>query len=346
MLVPLLPLLFACSEIGDDNTDTNSNPVRRGSLLVIDEKDQLLNRLDLGDLELSRIAVVGSAANDIEIDDHYAYVVNSLNSSLYLYDLSNGGVLTVVFPSSGYPDYANRNPYNLAVDSNLIYVTMSAGNSLTVVDKATLSILTDVALPSPGYPEGVAFDAGRIYVATSAGFLGFGDPGNQSNSRVVVLSKQDYATEAQIPVLRNPQSVAVSPDGRVYAACTGLYNTNTWAYEGGGLVAVEPAAGATNLVETDVQFVTVKADGAYLYAIDDGWDPFGLGLVIYSTNGLRVTNLLAGQNLKGLDFDGERIYLSSSAYTYGPECAYFVAKSNYAVTVISNVPGGDAALWK
>lgn len=325
-LPAVLGLLASCSE---PETVQGIFPVPHGVLLAIDEANQALNVLNLADGTLTNCAVLGASPNDVEVSGDYAYVAASLDGTLTRLDLSNGNVTTLSFASGA-------NPYNLAVDGSRIYVTLSAANALAVVDAASMKIVTNVSLGGTGYPEGVAFDGSYVYLATCDGWSG-----GYGNGRVTVLDKTTFALVTNVALADNAQSVAVGADGRVYAACTGAYNGTTWSYEGGGLYRIDPSDfGVTNLA-ADTQVFEVKAYGGLVYALDSAWGTTKLGLTVWSTNGPFVTNLLAGSDLKGLDFDSGHVYVTSA---YGGTDAYSIDRSDWSVGTISGVGGGDAAL--
>lgn len=334
MALTALFVLNACAEMPVDNPDdTNSTPVNRHCLLAIDEKNEVLNRIDLDTFAMTQVAVLGTAANDIEISGDYAYVAVSMEYKLLRIDLVNGGIISLTFDPGA-------NPYNLAVAGGRIYLSLSAANAFAVVDASSMTLLTNIALPSPGYPEGVAVDETNIYIATCDGYAG-----SYANGRIAVLDRKTLTFVTNVPVADNAQSVSAGADGRVFAACTGAMDTN-WIYCGGGLFGIDRDTYAAAAVETNVQLFVVKRDGGFIYAIDSPYGATCMGLVVYSTNSSRVTNLLPGANLKGLDFDEGRIYVSSGSYTYASENVTIFSKSDYSMTVVSNVFGGDIALWE
>jgi hypothetical protein len=334
-------LTFAVlSGCGVGEEDFTTQPVEKGSLLVIDEANQTLNRVSLSDFKTGSVGYVGEAANDIEIDGKYAYVVSSLSAAIFRINLEGGYVTTFT-----YNQYPKPNPYNIAVDEGNIYATLSVGNRLSVISKDTFKEIEAIDLVDNGYPEGVTFDENHIYIASSDGYIEWGNPGNYKNGRVVVIDKNDYSIVTNIPVFDNAQSVSYGDNGFVYVACTGEYDTGNFSYTGGGLVAINTSDFSTNVIQKDYQFYVVKYNDNRIYAIDSAYGHTKQGLVIYSTDGTKITNLLEGKNLKGLDFNNEKIYVSHG-YSVDIANSYIIDKESFDITVISNTGGGDLALYK
>lgn len=330
MAVLVVLVLGSCAENLADK-DTSTAP-EKGSFLVIDENNKVLNQVSIADKTVKKLMAVGSAANDIEIDGNFMYIIYSMDNMITKVNLTNG-FMDGLISFDGSP-----NPYAMSIDGNKIYVSLAVSNQLSVIDATSFAITTNIDLSTPGYPEGVAYDANNIYVATSAGYF----PG-YTDSRVVVLAKSNYGIVTNISVATNPQSVAVDANGDVFVACTG----KGFPYSSGGLMRIQPSANyATNMISNDIQVDTVKYNNGKLYALDNSWGTTKSGLMVFSTNGDFITNIFAGVGLKGLDFDDTRIFLSH-AYSTVPTNCYFIDKSDYStIATIANAGGGDAVLYQ
>jgi len=329
--------LSGCSE-GLQEEQSISRAVKKGSILVINEVAQVLNCIDPDDHTISQVSYVGNSANDIEIDGDFAYVLASQNNTIFKIDLKNGGFIKTL---SLIEDYTSLpSPYNQAIDSNNIYISFWENGKLGIVDKSSFSLKKSVILGSSSYPEGVAVDSNYVYVA-----LTYYNGGSYSDRKVAIVDKNSYQIITNINVLTNPQSVAMDKNGALWVACTGYYNTNIWLYEKGGLTKIVKVGEifTANTVNQDASYYVVKFDGDRIYAIDSLYSTTASGLNVYLLDGTKVTNILAGKNLKGIDFDNNYIYVSEA---YGGNSVYIINKNTYSITTINNTGGGDLALYK
>ncbi|MGC8764328.1 MAG: YncE family protein [Brevinematia bacterium] len=317
----LLVVIFSCSEVPQSSSSAEGVP--KNSLLVIDEANMYLKSYNISSGEVKSLMEIGNAANDIEVDGDYAYVAVSLDNKLLRINLLS--------LSKDFIDFAGANPYNLCLDSDRIYLTLSVSNKLAVVSKSTFSVITNISLVSPGYPMGVRVDANYVYVATSDGYPSYG------NSRIEIYSKANYSLITNIATIhKNPQSLWVK-NGLVYIAATGTYSSN------GG---VERLAVSNFNIES---FATIPSPNpTYIYGFDNyicviesSWGGSG-GVYVYNESTALLTNLLGGISLKGMEAKDGFLYVSEA---YAGTKTYKINMSDYSVSQIP-VGGGDIAIYK
>ena len=294
--------------------------VEKGSILVIDEANQVLKAVNLSNGTVSQIAYVGNAANDIEIDGDNVYIAASLNHTLLKINLSNGITHALRFPGS-------PNPYNLRISDGRVYVTQLSSNMVSVVDKNTMALLTNIVLQTGGNPEGIIVTE-NIYVATSAGYAS-----GYSNSHIEVYNTSTYAFVTNIPTAKNPQSLC-NYGGTIFVAATGAYDGSGKVQQLNGNVASD----LPGIASTQPAFLAYKNNK--LFVIDSTYG--SEKLIVADSSGNVITALLAGKNLKGISFDNSYAYLSEG---YGGNSAYRCSLADYSITTYTNTGGGDCVYY-
>lgn len=327
-LVPIALFMFSGCEMLQK---IPFEPVEKGSLIVVDEANQSFYAINTNSLAKRMVGVFPTTTvNDVEVEHDFAYFVISSplanpteGNKLLRFDLSNGSLIALSLP-------AGSNPYNLAVDADRIYVTLSVSNMLAVIDKTSFLVSSYRALPRAGEPYGVAFDAGSVYVATSAGWMT-----GYSDSHIVRFSKTDFSATT-IPVGPNPMSIAVH-DGTLYVACTGDYS-------GTGCVqsVTLSTLAVSNMTLPALTPTFVKYHDHCLFATDATWGGSG-GVIVHVISNALNTRILAGSDLKGLDFAQGRVFLTEG---YLGSKIYSVNLDDLSVTTNSGPGGGDCALYR
>lgn len=328
LALALLAILSGCEMLP---LGPGSQPVSRGSLLLIDEANQVLNRIDLSTLRTEFHSYLGPAANQILLDGDFAYLAVSLSHSILRINLAEGGA------PLAYSWFGSPNPYMMALDNDYLYVSLAQANQLAVLDKTSLTLVTNLNMPAGDYPQGLAVDDSRIYIATSRGYVGWGDTRNYSNSQVVVLSKSSLSLLTNITVHTNPHQLLLVSNQ--------LYLTAASHYDGSGRIQVLSTLDYTlNDVEMlpslSPGYIYGDADG--IYATDDQWSGSG-GLYIWLPGSDHTNHLLPGTGLKGISSDLSNIYCSEA---YGGDHVYIIRKTDWSISILSNTGGGDLALYQ
>lgn len=329
-------VLTGCSEILPRNDVFE--PIAKNSLIVLDQQNQSVSAFDtVKNKNILLGTLPTTTPNDVKIKGDFAYVVLSSpfsnpsdGNKLVRYNLTTGDrtFLSLALGS---------NPYNQAIDGSNIYITLSVSNQVAVVDIDSFSVSQLIDLSPVGAPYGIAYDSDNIYVATSVGYIGWGDAGNYTNSRITVIAKSNFSQVTNIPCGKNPMSLALN-GGKLYIAEASDYD-NT------GNVEVMDIATFSFSNLTDIPACSpyiVKSAGNRLFVLDGNY--FGNnGLYICDLSNSTVTNILNGVTLQGIDNDSNFVYLSEA---YSGTKSYRVNLSNFSVETINGIGGGDCALYQ
>ncbi len=306
------------------------NPADTNRLLLIDEANETLVSVNPATGAKDKtIGVMGTAANDIESDGTYAYMAVSLDNLVLRIKLSTGDGSTLSFPGA--------NPYQLHLSGNRLYASLSVSNQLAVINTSDFSLVTNVSLPSPGYPQKIVSDSSYLYVTSSGGYVGWNNTNNYKNSRIIVLDKSTFAVVTNIPVSLNPVGLAISGT-RLFVACAGNYD-NTAGIDSIDLsnsYAITTLPPYTNTIAT-----AMEVNGNSLYTIiSQPWpNPGYLSVYNISSNSV-ITNLLSA-TLKEIVFDGSTAYVSEA---YGGTNTYKI-DTNWNTTTFSPTGGGDLIFY-
>lgn len=320
----LLTVIFSCSEVPKSGNYTPP-AIQKPSLLIIDEANKILKSYDLTKKEITKVCEVGNAANDIELDGDYAYIAVSTDNKLLKINLLNLETEVLSFADGS-------NPYNIAIDTDRIYVTLSVSNQLSVISKANFSIITNINLKTPGYPEGVIFDSEKIYIATSDGWnLSY------SGSRIEIYKKDNYAHLTNIELtIKNPQSLCIDGSS-LYIACTGEYNGS------GGVLKMNPldySISNLNSPATNAMYLIKVNDK--LFVVESSWRGEG-GIYIHNLVNSTTTHILGGKSLKGIGYYEGTLFVSEG---YHGSKTYKVNISSLSTEEEIDAGGGDIAIYK
>jgi len=320
----LLTVIFSCSEVPKSGNYTPP-AIQKPSLLIIDEANKILKSYDLTKKEITKVCEVGNAANDIELDGDYAYIAVSTDNKLLKINLLNLETEVLSFADGS-------NPYNIAIDTDRIYVTLSVSNQLSVISKANFSIITNINLKTPGYPEGVIFDSEKIYIATSDGWnLSY------SGSRIEIYKKDNYAHLTNIELtIKNPQSLCIDGSS-LYIACTGEYNGS------GGVLKMNPldySISNLNSPATNAMYLIKVNDK--LFVVESSWGGEG-GIYIHNLVNSTTTHILGGKSLKGIGYYEGTLFVSEGYY--GSK-TYKINLSSLSTEEEIDAGGGDIAIYK
>lgn len=332
----LLTVLIAagCSEFIDGQNPSGQKtayPIAGGSMVVLDEANGLVRAVNLSNGQVTMIATLDQSPTAIASDGSFVYIVHNgfgTPQSLISFPMDGGVMERTVFPDGSAPSAVEW------FDSRL-YILFSGSNSLSMIDQKFPALSTQINLPTH-YAYGLAVNSHYIYIADSGSLF------DNTDGKLLVLSRADCSIVTQIGPLTNPQAVALDDTGRAYLASTGLWTTTNYTtyagyYDGGGLVRVNPDW-SMDILSNGLQLTGVGCDGGKIYCLDSGAGKSKLGLAVFGTNGLFITNILPGANFKGLDFNNGNVYISEGYY--GTK-AYAVSTNGWSAQMYT-LPGTGA----
>lgn len=317
--------LTACSPGSLSSTTTTLMPAG-SSLLIIDEAAQSLYGLDRTMTSWKALTNTGSAANDICVIGNSAYWTASTENAVLKLNLNDKSRSVYSFPTGS-------NPYEIATDGTNLFVTCSVSNQFIVLNK-DLGLVVQTNGISANSLSGVAVGSDKIFLADSGVDAMYAN----HEGYLIVLSKSDLSVITNIRISTNLSGLYLN-DGMLYVCATGAY-VYPAGYSDGGLFAVdtENDYAVTELL-SGISPIHVLATEEKIFAIDSPWSASAKGLMVFETNGTELTNLYVGQNLKGLDTDGENLYLCGG---HSASNAVKLSVSNYAEMVQISAFGNGA----
>ena len=172
------------------------------------------------------------------------------------------------------------------------YIT--SGNYVFVVNVATNTVTTSIAVGS--YPRGVSVssDGRKVYVA------------NEGNNSVSVINTSTNTVTATIPVGSVPLGVSVSPNGsKVYVTNYGLNTVSV-------IDTTTNTVTATITVGTSPEGISVSPDGSKVYVANN--NSASVSVINTSTNTVTST-ITVGTQPYGISVspDGSKVYVTNSA---------------------------------
>ncbi|MDF2432967.1 MAG: hypothetical protein JWP44_2598 [Mucilaginibacter sp.] len=176
------------------------------------------------------------------------------------------------------------------VPSALAFITNFNGNSVSVVNTATNSIISKITVGTNPFGVAVSPDGSLVYIT------------NQGGGSVSVVSATADALITTIPVGDYPSGIVVSPDGKTVYVANGGSNT---------LSVINTA---TNMVTATISGVfeaggvTVSPDGSTVYVADEGSND--VAVINTATNKI-VANITVGTYPIGITIspDGSNVYV-------------------------------------
>ncbi len=206
------------------------------------------------------------------------------------------------------------------------YVANSSGNSVSVIDTATNTVVATIPVGVAPRAVAVTPDGKNAYVT------------NQLSKTVSVIGTATNTVVATVPVGTNPDAVAVTPDGNyVYVANGGTYSVP------GTTVSVIATATNTVVATIPVGFapvgVAVTPDGNHVYVANNG------GAVSLGTVSVIDTTTNAVSTIQFTDFsspvgvavtpDGKHVYVSNNI----SDAIWVIDTASN--TLVATVSGGD-----
>lgn len=206
-------LLVACEEPAQDRiSGRDLGPVDPTGCLAVDAA------LPTGTVH-HEVITAGVVPNALVVDDAgYAWIVSSGDNTIARYHVDDPrGTLEPAFVDLG----TNRNPYDLTVDGERVYVTNLLAGTLAVVERATGRVLEEIAHEALIAPQDVVV-AGELVIVAAAGFSGVA-PKDVRVGHLVVFERSGDSLSVRAVVetaWSNPQFLYVEGDA-LYVVSSG-----------------------------------------------------------------------------------------------------------------------------
>lgn len=181
---------------------------------VVNNLAETLSLIDLDDETVeNHIVVLGETPNQVVYQDDYLYVVNSISADVQKIDMRTHQPVADIYLPVG------SNPYFIAFGQGLAYVTGWVSGKVYEIDLSSNEVSRELEIA--GYPEGIIFCDGRLYVTQT-----YLDPDDFSygQGRIAIIDAAAFTLESQVDVGKNPQWIIRAPDGRLHIVCTGNYS--------------------------------------------------------------------------------------------------------------------------
>ncbi|MGA2606727.1 MAG: choice-of-anchor D domain-containing protein [Terriglobia bacterium] len=219
-------------------------------------------------------------------------------------------------------DTGGTNPVFAAVtpDGSKIYVTNEASNSVGVIDAATYSVLTTVAVGN--YPQGIAIgpSGAKAYVA------------NLDDNSVSLIDTASNTVSTTIHVGASPHGVAVNLSGtKLYVTSIGANTVSVINTATNAVIATVPVGGTP-------YDLAISPDGKRVYVAnsDDGT----VSVIDTGTDSI-IHTVTVGSKPHGIAVlpDGSKLYVTHD--TFSQDSALSVINpSDFSVTTV-NLPAGS-----
>lgn len=305
--------------------------IARNYAYIVDGLSETLSRIDLasGSVE-NDILTLGVVPNQVVCHDDRLYVVNSISASLQVIAIENNQVVHDI------PLPINSNPWNVAVDGDFALVT---GFASAMVYKVNLNTATLADAFATGQsPEGVIVLDDRLYIANTAfNPVDF----SYGQGSITILNAADGSFIDQVHVGKNPQAMAVGPDGMINISCTGDYAEIT-----GTIYFLDPSDNTVfdSLAIGGNPFMPAVNPTGRGFVTAGGWVDHGY---LYSYDAVNRTILRGSDNPILVGIGAMGIAVDSLGYIYTTnQLGNSVNKLNSAGDILATytVPGGPMSI--
>ncbi len=180
---------------------------------VVNNLAETLSLIDLEEETVeNHIVVLGETPNQVVYHDDYLYVVNSISADVQKIDQHTHQPVADIYLPIG------SNPYFIAFGQDYGYVTGWVSGKVYEIDLSSNDVSRELEIG--GYPEGIIFDDGRLYVTQT-----YFNPDDFSygQGKIAIIDATAFRLEGQVDVGKNPQWISRAPDGRLHIVCTGNY---------------------------------------------------------------------------------------------------------------------------
>ena len=183
-------------------------------LIVVNGWGETLSRVDLTTGAVSNnVVTLGLYPNHVVCKNNQAYVVNSGSADLYVIDLTDNSIESVIDLGAGSNPWASS-----FIDDTLVLVTHFISSTVSKVDVKNNAIINQWPLPSR--PQGILTVDDKTYI-TITGY----NPGDDSygQGQLAVWDNWGDSVIALVDVGSNPQDVELNLNGDLLITCSGDY---------------------------------------------------------------------------------------------------------------------------
>ncbi len=187
------------------------------NLFVENNLGETITRVDITEGKIwNNVFTTGNVPNQIQVRGDSLYVLNSISSTLQIFNLRSGKEVATIDLG------ANKNPWSVAFckSSGLVFVTNLQANSVSVVDIKKGAVVDSISVGKA--PEGILAAGKKVYVANTAFDA---TTFSYDQGSVFVIDAATFSVVDTILTPLNPQSLAVDNNGRLHIVCTGNFAT-------------------------------------------------------------------------------------------------------------------------
>ena len=293
---------------------------------VINNLAETMSQIDLetGAVQ-NHVTILGLLPNQIAYHDGYLYVVNSRSADVQKIDPQSFQVAADILLPQG------SNPYSIDLAGNYAYVTGWVSGKIYRIN--LLSNQNDGELEIGGYPEGIIYINGQLFVAQTA----FNpDDYSYGQGQVAIVNASTMSLENEINVGKNPQAFGLAPDGTLHLVCTGNY-----ADVAGAIYIIDPGSATVEdsiLIGGQPASVAIFHDGA-AYLAAGGWVDHGF-IFSYNTSTRQIFHGPSNPIL--VDLGVTWVAVDSLGYVYSCDFGSDeVSKCNSSGEVLNTFQLGD-----
>jgi len=310
-LVIAILLLVGCEK--SDNGVTPAPPATSKAVYILNGLGKTLSVIDLNtNIVTNNVATVGLYPNQVLYYSGKLFVVNSGSNTVQVFNADSYASLgTITLPT-------NSNPMNIAIlNDQKAYVACSMSNSVAVVNPTTFAVIKPAIAAGVG-TTGIAIANGKVYASNTA-FDGTTYAYGQGT--VTIINTTTDVAGTPLNVGKNPQSIAIAPDGKLHVLCSGDYGAAV-----GSVSVIDPATDAivkTLTIGGSPGNITIASNNMAYCGL------FGTGLITYNASTYAIkdssTNPLLKKggsgtvvdlsgNIYVADFSGDKVYMLDNTY--------------------------------
>jgi hypothetical protein len=309
-LVIAILLVVGC-EKSDDGV-TPAPPATSKAVYILNGLGKTLSVIDLNtSVATNNVATVGLYPNQVLYYNSKLFVVNSGSNTVQVFNADSYALLgAITLP-------ANSNPMNIAIlNDTKAYVACSMSNTVEVVNPTTY--VAGKTIAAGVGTSGIAIANGKVYASNTA-FDGTTYAYGQGT--VTIISTTTDAVTTTLNVGKNPQSIAIAPDGKLHVLCSGDYGAAV-----GSVSVIDPATDAivkTLTIGGSPGNITIASNNMAYCGL------FGTGLVTYNASTYAIkdsasnpllkkggsgTVVDASGNIFVADFSGDQVIMLDNTY--------------------------------